>query len=122
TAPAHRYVARALKSRGLALLAPGFFGYELDPRGDLLVTLLRAVGQLSRGDLPSRPGHAGWPVETPGAQCEGMERIQVAIAPVTQSQLAKGSAVPELWEDVFLPVQGVWLRQASPLSVDPFEL
>ena len=122
TAPAHRYVARAVKSRGLALLAPGFFEYELDRKGDLLVTLLRAVGQLSRGDLATRPGHAGWPTETPGAQCQGRERIHLAIAPVTQSQLEKGSAVPELWEDVFLPVQGVWLRQASPLSVEPFEL
>jgi 2-O-(6-phospho-alpha-D-mannosyl)-D-glycerate hydrolase len=122
TAPAHRYVARAVKSRGLALLAPGFFEYELDRRGDLLFTLLRAVGQLSRGDLSSRPGNAGWPAETPGAQCQGLERIQLAIAPVTQSQVERGSALPELWEDVFLPVQGVWLRQASPLSLEPFEL
>jgi mannosylglycerate hydrolase len=122
TAPAHRYVARAVKSRGLALLTPGFFEYELDRRGDLLLTLLRAVGQLSRGDLPTRPGHAGWPAETPGAQCQGMERIQLAIAPVTQAQVERGSALPELWEDVFLPVHGVWLRQASPLSVEPFEL
>jgi hypothetical protein len=122
TAPAHRYVTRAVKSRGLALLAPGFFEYELDRRGDLLVTLLRAVGQLSRGDLPTRPGHAGWPTETPGAQCQGMERIQLAIAPVTQAQVERGSALPELWEDVFLPVHGVWLRQASPLSLEPFEV
>ena len=122
TAPAHRYVARAVKSRGLALLTPGFFEYELDRRGDLLVTLLRAVGQLSRADLPSRPGHAGWPAATPGAQCQGADRIQIAIAPVTQSQVEKGSVLPQLWEDVFLPVQGVWLRQASPLSLEPFEL
>jgi 2-O-(6-phospho-alpha-D-mannosyl)-D-glycerate hydrolase len=122
TAPAHRYVARAVRSRGLALLSPGFFEYELDRRGDLLLTLLRAVGQLSRGDLPTRRGHAGWPVETPAAQCQGMERVQLALAPVTQSQLERGSPLPELWEDVFLPVQGVWLRQASPLSLEPIDL
>jgi 2-O-(6-phospho-alpha-D-mannosyl)-D-glycerate hydrolase len=122
TAPAHRYVARAVRSRGLALLAPGFFEYELDRRGDLLLTLLRAVGQLSRGDLPTRRGHAGWPVETPAAQCQGMERVQLALAPVTQSQLERGSPLAELWEDVFLPVQGVWLRQASPLSLEPIDL
>jgi 2-O-(6-phospho-alpha-D-mannosyl)-D-glycerate hydrolase len=122
TAPAHRYVARAMRSRGVALLAPGFFEYELDRRGDLLLTLLRSVGQLSRADLSTRQGHAGWPVQTPEAQCHGMERVQLAFAPVTQSQLEKGSVLPELWEDVFLPVQAVWLRQASPLSVEPFDV
>jgi 2-O-(6-phospho-alpha-D-mannosyl)-D-glycerate hydrolase len=122
TAPAHRFIARAVKSRGIALLAPGFFEYEMDNRGHLLVTLLRAVGQLSRGNLPTRPGHAGWPVETPEAQCRGTERIQLAFAPVSQSQLQKGSVLPELWEDVFLPVRAVWLRQASPLSIEPFDI
>ena len=61
TAPAHGFVAVAGGPRGLALLAPGFFEYEWTPGGDLLATLLRSVGELSRGDLPTRPGHAGWP-------------------------------------------------------------
>jgi alpha-mannosidase len=51
-----------------------------------------------------------------------MERLQLAIAPVTQPQLDRGTVMPELWEDVFLPVHGIWLRQASPLSVEPFEV
>jgi mannosylglycerate hydrolase len=122
TAPAHRYVARAVRSRGLAIFAPGFFEYELDRRGDLLVTILRAVGQLSRGDLPTRPGHAGWPVATPMAQCPGVERLQLALAPVTQSQIAGGNALAELWEDLFLPVRALWLRQASPLSLEPIDI
>jgi 2-O-(6-phospho-alpha-D-mannosyl)-D-glycerate hydrolase len=122
TGPAHRYVARASRSRGLAVFTPGFFEYELEPRGDLLVTLLRAVGQLSRGDLPDRPGHAGWPMATPLAQCQGYERLQLAVAPVTQSQVQGGTVLAELWEDLFLPVQGIWLRQASPLSPEPIDL
>jgi mannosylglycerate hydrolase len=122
TAPAHRYVARAVKSRGLAVLAPGFFEYELDRRGDLVVTLLRAVGQLSRGDLPTRRGHAGWPAATPLAQCQGIERLQLALAPVTQSQMTRGNPLAEIWEDLFLPVRGVWLRQASPLSLEPIDI
>src|SRR5207247_1382289 len=73
-APAHGFVAAASGARGLALLAPGFFEYEWTSRGDLLVTLLRAVGELSRGDLPTRPGHAGWPTSTPLAQCPGRTR------------------------------------------------
>src|SRR5437899_11827699 len=64
TAPAHAFVAAASGARGLALFAPGFFEYEWTDRGDLLLTLLRAVGELSRADLPTRPGHAGWPSST----------------------------------------------------------
>src|SRR5438132_1287421 len=71
TAPAQRFVAVADGRRGLALLTPGFFEYEWTRRGDLVLTLLRAVGELSRGDLPTRPGHAGWPTATPPAQCLG---------------------------------------------------
>jgi mannosylglycerate hydrolase len=122
TAPAHRYVARASKGRGLAVFAPGFFEYELEPRGDLLITILRAVGQLSRGDLAVRPGHAGWPMATPMAQCQGVDRLQLAIAPVTQSQVEGGAVLAGLWEDLFLPVQGIWLRQASPLSPEPIDV
>jgi alpha-mannosidase len=122
TAPAQRYVARAVQSRGLAILAPGFFEYELTPGGDLLMTILRAVGQLSRSDLTTRPGHAGWPVATPLAQSLGPDRLQFAIAPVTQRQLQDGTALPELWEDLFLPIQPIWLRQASPLTLPTLDI
>lgn len=122
TAPAHRFLARASGPRGLAIFAPAFFEYELDRRGDLLVTVLRAIGELSRNDLPTRPGHAGWPVATPLAQSHGSDRLQFGIAPVTETELEGGTAVPELWEDLFLPMRGVWLRQASPLSPAPIDL
>ncbi|HEU4680319.1 MAG TPA: glycosyl hydrolase-related protein [Gemmatimonadales bacterium] len=122
TAPAHRFVARAKGARGLAAFAPGFFEYELDPRGDFLLTLLRAVGHLSRADLPTRPGHAGWPVATPLAQCHGVEKLQLALAPITETELQAGTVLPELWEDLFLPIQGIWLRQATPLSLAPIDL
>jgi mannosylglycerate hydrolase len=116
TAPAQRFVAVAERRRGLALLAPGFFEYELTPAGDLRLTVLRAIGQLSRPDLPTRPGHAGWPMPTPEAQCLGRDRLRFAVAPVTGAAVADGAVLAELWEDVFLPPQAVWLRQASPLS------
>jgi mannosylglycerate hydrolase len=122
TAPAHGFVARAGGERGLALLAPGFFQYELTAAGDLLVTLLRAVGRLSADDLPARPGHAGWPMATPEAQSQGSDRMQLAIVPIAASDLAAGSALPGLWEDVFLPLRGVWLRQATPLAVPELDL
>ena len=122
TAPAHRFVAHASGHRGLAVFAPGFFEYELERKGDLLATLLRAVGDLSRPDLPTRPGHAGWPVATPQAQAHGTERLQLAFAPITSSELAGGTMLSELWEDLFLPVQGIWLRQATPLAPAPIDV
>ncbi len=116
TAPAQRYVAVASGPRGLALLTPGFFEYELASQGDLRLTLLRCVGQLSRADLPTRRGHAGWPTSTPEAQCLGPDRLQLAVAPVGAADIQAGSALPELWEDVFLPPRAVWLRQATALE------
>jgi alpha-mannosidase len=122
TAPAHRFVAHARRGRGLALLAPGFFEYELTENGDLLFTVLRAVGSLSRDDLPTRPGHAAWPMATPLAQCLGRERLQIAVASVSPDDIESGTMLPELWEDVFLPLRPVWLRQATPLAAPPISL
>jgi hypothetical protein len=45
----------------------------------LVVTVLRAVGWLSRGDLVSRPAHAGPPFETPGAQVPGPHRVELSL-------------------------------------------
>lgn len=122
TAPAHRFVAAADGTRGITLLAPGFFEYEWTPDGDLLVTLLRAVGELSRGDLPTRPGHAGWPTPTPLAQCVGATRVELALCPVAQADLERADVILQAWEDVFLPVRGFWLRDAVALQPPPVDL
>lgn len=115
TAPAHRFAAAARGRRGLALLAPGFFEVEWTSGGDLLVTLLRSVGELSRGDLRTRPGHAAWPEPTPLAQCPGRHAVDLALVPVTREAL-EGGAIAALWEDAFLPVRAVWLPEATELA------
>ena len=41
--------------------------------------------------------------------------------PVSQAELARGDAIPVLWEDAFLPLRGFWLRDAvglAPAAVD----
>jgi alpha-mannosidase len=116
TAPAQRFVASATSEGGLAVLTPGFFEYQHDEAGDLVVTLLRCVGQLSREDLPTRPGHAGWPVATPGAQCLDRERLQLALAPVSARDAERVAPLSALWEDAFLPPRAIWLRQATELA------
>jgi hypothetical protein len=115
TAPAQRWVAVAPSrpdARGLAVLAPGFFEYEWTSGGDLLITLMRAIGQLSRGDLATRPGHAAWPTPIPDAQGRGHDRIELALVPVNAGAVARGDALPRHWEDAFLPLRGAWLRDA----------
>jgi len=81
TAPMQRYVAVASGTRGLTVLGDGLPEYELRPDGTVLVTLLRAFGQLSREDMPERPGHAGWPTPTPEAQCPGPFRARLGVCP-----------------------------------------
>ena len=71
TAPLHRYVTIADETRGATLYGDGSAEYEALPDGCIAVTLFRGVGELSRPDLPERPGHAGWPAPTPEAQCLG---------------------------------------------------
>jgi alpha-mannosidase len=111
TAPAHSFVAAAEDTRGLAILAPGFFEYEWTVDRDVVVTLLRAVGELSRGDLAERPGHAGWPEPTPLAQEPGTHTIALAVAPIQEIELFRPDQLARTWEDAFLPVQAVFFRQ-----------
>lgn len=110
TAPAHRFVAAARGERGIAVFAPGFFEYEWTARGDLLVTLLRSVGELSRGDLATRPGHAGWPTPTPAAECLGPEVVELGLAPVGAPDLAAPERLERIWEDLFAPPVARWFR------------
>lgn len=47
----------------------------------LALTLLRCVGWLSRDDLWNRKGHAGPPLETPGAQEQGLHEFSYRLIP-----------------------------------------
>jgi hypothetical protein len=119
TAPVHRFAAAARGPRGLALLLPGFGEIEWTQEGDLLMTLLRAVGRLSRGDLPTRPGHAGWPEPTPLAQCAGLQVVELAVAPIDEPTIEHPDQVVALWEDAFLPIQAFWLPDSTELACPP---
>ena len=68
---------------GLAVFSRGLPEYEILRNGtaDIAVTLLRCVGSLSRGDLLTRPGHAGMDLPTPDAQCPGRHTFELAVRP-----------------------------------------
>src|SRR5437667_334285 len=81
------------------------------------VRLITACAHACPRRYPACPGHAGWPTATPGAQCLGPERIELAIVPVSAEDLERGDRITEHWEDAFLPVRGRWLRDAGPLAI-----
>jgi mannosylglycerate hydrolase len=79
-----RFLAVGDGRRGLALFNAGLPEYAARSGEDgasLQVTLLRSVGWLSRNDLTSRPEGAGPALPTPGAQCLGAHRFELALMP-----------------------------------------
>jgi 2-O-(6-phospho-alpha-D-mannosyl)-D-glycerate hydrolase len=66
----------------LALLTRGLPEYEARP-GELVLTLLRCVGVISKptGALVTRPLGAGPPTPTPDGQCLGRHDLEYALAP-----------------------------------------
>ncbi|MDH5550129.1 MAG: hypothetical protein OEZ42_09505 [Gemmatimonadota bacterium] len=115
TAPMHRYVSVA---GGLTVFGRGTYEYELTPDGKVAVTLLRAVGELSRDDLAARPGHAAWPAAIPDAQELGPFRTEMAVAP---RRIGSGTShddlltVETLAEEFHAPLGGLMLNWA----IDP---
>ena len=120
TAPAQRCVAVASGKRGLALFAPGCVEYEWASTGLLSLTLLRSVGELSRSNLPERPGHAAWPMATPLAQEPGRHTIELALAAVREPEINRPRLLEQLWEDAFLTLQTCFLRDyVNPAAPSP---
>ena len=79
----HDLVAVRGASRGLAIGVDGLREYAVLHDGATIgVTLLRAVGFLSRGDLPERRGHAGPALPTPSAQSIGERAYRYAVVPL----------------------------------------
>lgn len=81
THPQKRFVAVEDGQRGLAILNRGLPEYQVEEDGTIYLTLLRAVGWLSRDDLKMRQRHAGPPYEVPDAQCLGVHTFEYAIVP-----------------------------------------
>ncbi len=113
TAPLHRYVSLFSASSGVSVFSDGLAEYEATPDGDVAVTLLRAVGELSRSSLPERAGHAGWPVATPLAQCQGPFQATLAVLLHGPDIPATRDAIERTAEDVLLPVRGITLQDGS---------
>ena len=81
----HDFVAVKGATKGLAVGVDGLREYSvLHDGGTIAITLLRAVGFLSRGDLPERQGHAGPELATPSAQCIGSRSYRYTVVPLDE--------------------------------------
>ncbi len=92
TWPTRLWVSAEDGRRGLCVVAKGLHEYEVRERdgAEIVYTLLRAVGWLSRGDLLTRPGHAGPEIQTPDAQCPGLRRFELCVIPYSGSWAEAG--------------------------------
>ena len=82
----HDFVAVKGATKGLAIGVDGLREYSvLHDGATIAITLLRAVGFLSRGDLPERKGHAGPELATPSAQCIGSRAYRYAVIPLDEA-------------------------------------
>ena len=110
TAPLHRWVTRFGTDAGVTLFSDGLAEYESLDDGAIAVTIFRAVGALSRADLPERPGHAGWPAPTPLAQTVGPYAARFAVALHDADDEPTRDLIERLADDVLLPIRGETLR------------
>lgn len=112
TAPLHRYVSLFDAARGATVFSDGLAEYEADGDGGVSLTLLRCVGELSRADIPERPGHAGWPTAVPEAQCHGPFGVEFALMLHGARNAATVDAIERAADDILAPLAGGTLRSA----------
>src|SRR5439155_22798232 len=96
-------------ANGLLVGAPGLPEAEVTADGTVAVTLLRAVGWLSRGDLHTRPVQAGPGMPAPGAQCHG---------PLVARLILATDADPSIAHDAELGLRAVPAGDAPLLDPD----
>jgi alpha-mannosidase len=97
------------------VFSDGLAEYEVDEHGAVWITLLRAVGELSRHNLPERPGHAGYPVATPAAQSIGPFEAAFAFVPHGAPSADVTIFVEQVAEDFLLPLRGdTWRTAVHP--------
>ena len=87
SAPLQSFVDAGDDRAGVSILSEGLMEFEVLSPGNgrpdacVALTVLRAVGWLSREDLGTRKGNAGPSLETPGAQCLGTWEFRFAFMP-----------------------------------------
>jgi alpha-mannosidase len=108
-------------TKGLAIGVDGLREYSvLHDGGTIAITLLRAVGFLSRGDLPERRGHAGPELATPSAQCIGKRTYRYAVVPLDEhTEVTRAARSVHEWLSTPLVILGDGRSRGAISFVDP---
>ena len=117
----HDFVGVMGATKGLAVGVDGLREYSvLHDGGTIAITLLRAVGFLSRGDLPERRGHAGPELATPSAQSIGKRAYRYTVVPLDdRTDLARAARQIREWLSPPLPLLGDGHSQCFVSFIDP---
>jgi mannosylglycerate hydrolase len=117
----HDFVAVKGATKGLAVGVDGLREYSvLHDGATIAITLLRAVGFLSRGDLPERRGHAGPELATPSAQCIGTRAYRYTVVPLDdQTDVTRAARVVHEWLSPPLMVLGDGRPRSGISFVEP---
>jgi 2-O-(6-phospho-alpha-D-mannosyl)-D-glycerate hydrolase len=117
----HDLVAVRGATRGLAVGVDGLREYAVLHDGQTIaITLLRAVGFLSRGDLPERSGHAGPALPTPSAQCIGDRDYRYTVVPLDEgTEVADAARTIREWLSPPVAVKGSGVARTFVTFVDP---
>ncbi len=106
--------------RGVALFNRGIPEVEVERTPDgtqIALTLIRAVGWLSRGDLRWRRGHAGPGLETPEAQSFGVHRFEYALTTYAGDWETAG-IVGQAQQFAYPPMAAIAESHSGPLPAD----
>ncbi|MBL0940147.1 MAG: hypothetical protein IBJ03_14730 [Gemmatimonadaceae bacterium] len=116
--PMHRWATSANPLAGATLISDGLAEIDVGD-GHMALTLVRSIGELSKADLPERPGHAGWPEHTPEAQCQGEFRANMGMlwhGPMNDDTRAR---IRDASDDVLLPLIGESWRDLTNDTIEP---
>ncbi len=111
-----RFVSLGKNGRGFAVVARGLHEYEVLDGGDLAITLFRSVGWLSRDDLLTRKGNAGWSRPTPEAQC--LKRMKFEYAILAHSGDVRADDVRNQLIGFLLPVRVARANWVPSIGID----
>jgi len=95
---------------GFAVAPYGLPEYEVTPKGEIIVTLVRSVGYLGSPDARTIRGGAGPMFETPEAQCQGELIYRMALIPLAGDGVQTGEAWQRAAEH-HLPVRAIQMRK-----------
>jgi len=121
THPQLSWVSVSDGNYGLTIASKGLPEYEVKEEeggAAIYITLFRAVGWLSRGDLATRKGHAGPQIATPEAQCKRKFTFEYSIIP-HEGDWFNSKAYKEAYSYVYpplciVPVKGEVKAKQSP--------